>query len=83
VTDNQEWRLKQLEEEIRHEKEMRALQGARIDTHQDWLLSINATLDTVGARLNLISEMQKQTEAMLQNLIQALAREHKNGKGTE
>jgi hypothetical protein len=73
-------KLKQLEEEIRHEREMRALQGERIDTHQDWLERVNRTLDVVAARLDEVAEMHKQTETMFQNLIQILTREHSNGK---
>jgi hypothetical protein len=82
------WKLKQLEEQIRHEREMRVLQGSRIDTHQDWLTGVNATLDVVatrldvvGSRLEELSASQLRTEEMLQNLIQVLTREHTNGKG--
>jgi hypothetical protein len=83
-------KIKQLEEEIRHEKEMRTLQGQRIDTHQSWLEGVNATLAVVGTRLDMLgvrlealAASQEKTEAMLQNLIQTLAREHTNGKAVK
>lgn len=83
MTDREELRIKQLEEELRHEQAMRLLQGQRLDTHDDSLAAVRATLDVVGTRLDQLAVMQTKTESMLQNLIQILTKEHANGKAKE
>lgn len=40
-----EWKLKQLEEEARHEKAMRELQGNRLDAHDRSIAAIHEILD--------------------------------------
>ncbi len=83
----QEQRTRQLEEEMRHEQEMRRLQGERLDAHDASFAAVRTTLDIVGTRLDQITirleqiaEMQAKTESMLQDLIRAITTEHKNGK---
>jgi hypothetical protein len=95
MTDREEWRIKQLEEETRHETAMRQLQGQRLDAHDasigtviSTLASVASRLDSVAIRLdeltgrmNELAAMQAQTGKMLQDLIQAITRDHSNGKG--
>ena len=88
MTDREEWRIKQLEEELRHEVAMRALQGDRLDAHDQSIDAIRATLDVVATRLDGVTVrldqlaiMQTKTESMLQDLIRAITAEHSNGKG--
>jgi hypothetical protein len=83
-----EWKIKQLEEEARHEHAMRLLHGQRLDTHDEGFGHIQRTLDAVAGRLQEITQIQQQfaidqakTELMLRELIQAITREHSNGKG--
>jgi uncharacterized protein YajQ (UPF0234 family) len=81
MTDREEWRIKQLEEELRHEVAMRELQGQRLDTHDTSIAAVNATLAVVATRLDQLAAIQTQTAKMLQDLIQAITRDHSNGKG--
>jgi len=83
----QEQRIKVLEEEMRHEQEMRRIRGERLDAHDASFAFVRDTLDVVGVRLDKltvhleqIAEMQAKTEGMLQDLIQAITRTHGNGK---
>ena len=86
----EEWKLKQMEEELRHEQAMRALARERLDAHDRSLDAVQAILDGVarhleetGRRLDQVAVQQAKTESMLQDLIRAITREHTNGKGTE
>ena len=82
-----ELKIKQLEEELRHEQEMRRLQGGRMDAYDRSFAAIHATLDVVTSRLAVITEIQHEftisqgkTDSMLRDLIQAITRDHSNGK---
>jgi len=68
-----EYRLKVLEEEMRHEQAMAQLRGERLDAHDR---SIEALREMLG---HLIAQVDK-TQAMLQSLIQIIAAEHANGE---
>jgi hypothetical protein len=90
MTDREELRIKQLEEESRHEHAMRLLQAERLDAHDASLEGIRATLDVVGVRLDEASKLmaqlavsQTKTDAMLKDLIRAITAEHPNGKGKQ
>lgn len=83
---NSEQRIRQLEEEMRHEQEMRRLQGDRLDAHDASLSHVSTLLETITSRLDLTTmaidqlvASQAKTEAMLQNLIEAITRDHSNG----
>jgi hypothetical protein len=85
-----EQKLAQITEEMRHEQAMRRLQGDRLDSHDLSLAAIRATLDAVASRLDQTSMLvqqltvsQAQTEAMLRDLIQAIAHDHSNGPQPE
>jgi hypothetical protein len=82
-----DWKLKQLEEEVRHEKAMRELHAGHLDAHDRSFAAIHDTLSTVATRLDEITVLlnqtavsQAKTEMMLQDLIATIAREHGNGK---
>jgi len=82
-----EQKIKQLEEDFRHEYALRELQGNRLDTHDIHLTVVNATLDRIATQLSLvadrqtkITEQQFKTEKMLQDLIEALTKPGGNGK---
>jgi nucleoside-triphosphatase THEP1 len=83
-----EFRIKLLEEEMRHEVAMRALQGQRLDAHDVSISAITSTLAVIATRLDAVTvkidelaTMQHKTEKMIQDLIQAMTRDHSNGKG--
>ena len=82
-----DWRIKQLEEETRHEKAMRELHAGHLDAHDRSFAAIKDTLETVRRRLEEITQIQLQfavdqakTDMMLRDLIGTIAREHSNGK---
>jgi len=84
-----DWKIKQLEENLRHEQEMRKLQGDRLDTHDQHFAQLHLTLTEITNTINetnrLVAQLaveQTKTEMMLQNLIQTIAREHTNGKSS-
>jgi hypothetical protein len=82
-----DWRIKQLEEETRHEKAMRELHAGHLDAHDRSFAAIKDTLETVRRRLEETSQIvkdlaiaQSRTEMALANLIDTIVREHSNGK---
>jgi len=77
----EELRIKQLEEEMRHEQAMAKLRAERMDAHDR---SINALRELMGELTINVAKLQEETaktQTMLQSLIQILAAEHSNGKG--
>jgi hypothetical protein len=81
-----EIRIRQLEEEIRHEQAMRHLQGDRLDAHDLSVASLDAILQVVGTRLDQVSEklaevaeLQAQNAAAIRDLTQAIIRDRSNG----
>jgi len=79
MTDRAEVRIKQLEEESRHEHAMRLLQGGRIDAHDVTLDRVGIQFEQIGVQIKELVVAQAKTEAMLQDLIRVIAREHSNG----
>jgi len=85
-----DWKIKQLEEEVRHEKAMRELHRNHLDAHDRSIMAVDATLEAIKLRLEEITGIQKQfavdqakTDMMLRDLISTIAREHSNGKPTK
>jgi hypothetical protein len=81
-----EWKIKLLEEEARHEKAMRELQGARLDAHDRSIEAIHAILDRTeqnieqfSVGLKELTAAQMETQKMLQLFIESLTRSG-NGK---
>jgi len=68
-----EWKLKQLEEEARHEKAMRELQGGRLDAHDRSIAAISAILERTEKNIEALVAAQLVTEQMLQGLIKSLS----------
>ena len=64
-----EWKIKQLEEEARHEKAMRELQGARLDAHDRSVAAIHEILDRTERNIEALSVSQSQTNGMLKDLM--------------
>jgi hypothetical protein len=89
-----EFKIKRLETELRYEKELRELQGERLDTHDQHF----AAIDTIMARtekniedisasqlateknIEALSAAQLVTEQKLQDLIDLLTKSGTNGK---
>ena len=76
-----EWKIKQLEEEVRHEKAMRELQGTRLDTHDRSIAAIREILErtvqnieAMSAGLKDLTAVQAETQKMLQVFIESLTR---------
>jgi hypothetical protein len=88
-----EWRIKLLEEEARHEKAMRELQGTRLNSHDRSIEAIHAILDRTEQNIEQLSvglkeltaaqaeltAAQVETQKMLQLFIDSLTRSG-NGK---
>lgn len=74
-----EWKIKQLEEEARHEKAMRELQGTRLDAHDRSIAAIHEILDRTERNIEALAAAQLITEKMLQAFIESLGRAG-NGK---
>ena len=84
-----EWKIKQLEEEARHEKAMRELQGTRLDAHDRSIAAIaeilertEQNIEAMSAGLKDLTAAQVETQKMLQVFIESL-RLGANGKGIE
>ena len=75
-----EFKLRQVEEEARHEKAMRKLQGERLDAHDSTIAAIQLILERTERNIEALTVTQTVTEQKLQNLIDLIAREHTNGK---
>jgi hypothetical protein len=89
-----ELKIRRLEEETRHEKAMRELQGERLDLHDQSFDHTIAAFAAVGVQLEKIAEIQNRTEKnieaisvsqaltqkMLQDLIELLTKPGGNGK---
>ena len=74
-----EWKIKQLEEEARHEKAMRELQGDRLDTHDHSIGLILGMLERTAKNVEVMSELQIATQIMLQDLIKLMIKPGTNG----
>jgi len=72
-----EWKIKQLEEEARHEKAMRELQGARLDAHDRSVAAIHEMLDRTERNIEALSVSQSQTNGMLKDLMAVQAETQK------
>jgi hypothetical protein len=82
-----DWRIRQLEEEARHEKAMREIHASDLDVHDRGISAIDASLAAIGSRLEEITAVQMKaaveqakTEKMLQDLTALLTRTNANGK---
>jgi hypothetical protein len=90
----EEWKLKQMDEELRHEQAMRKLQSERLDSHDASFDHCITAFDRIRASLEEIVQVQKQfavdhaifaeeqakTDSMLRDLIAALTNTGGNGK---
>jgi hypothetical protein len=74
-----EWKIKQLEEELRHEHAMRELQGSRLDAHDRSFDAIREIQAKTEQMLQDLTAKQTKTEGMLQDLIRAITAERSNG----
>jgi len=72
-----EWKIKQLEEEARHEKAMRELQGTRLDAHDRRIAAIHEILDRTERNIEALSVSQSQTDGMLKELMAVQAETQK------
>jgi polysaccharide pyruvyl transferase WcaK-like protein len=72
-----EWKIKQLEEEARHEKAMRELQGTRLDAHDRSIAAIHEILDRTERNIEALSVSQSQTSGMLKDLMAVQAETQK------
>lgn len=82
-----EWKIKLLEEELRHEQAMRQLHGNRLDAHDRSITAIHEILDRTERNIEALSTDLKaltaavaETQKMLQVFIESLGRSG-NGKG--
>jgi hypothetical protein len=82
-----ERKIKQIEEETRHENAMRLLQAEHLDAHDTSIAAIQKILErteknieTLTADVISLTASQTATQQMLKDLIAAMAREHTNGK---
>jgi predicted transcriptional regulator len=82
-----EVKIRQLEEQLRHEKTMRKLQADRLDTHDQSFDHVISGFDAIQRNLEEIVQVQKQfavdqakTDSMLRDLIAALTKTGGNGK---
>ena len=76
-----EWKIKQLEEEARHEKAMRELQGTRLDAHDRSIAAIHKILErteknieALDGALKELAAAQMDTHKILQVFIESLGR---------
>jgi len=82
-----EFKLKQIEEEARHEKAMREFHSTHLDAHDSSIAAIQVILertekniDALTIDVSALAVSQKHTDKMLQDLIALLTRENTNGK---
>jgi hypothetical protein len=75
-----DWKIKQLQEEARHEHAMRELQGNRLDTHDSSISAIQVILERTETNIEALTASQTVTQKMLQDLIALLTRTNTNGK---
>ncbi|MBZ5619769.1 MAG: hypothetical protein LAQ69_13745 [Acidobacteriia bacterium] len=82
-----DWKIKQLEEEARHEKAMRELQSNRLDTHDRSIAAIQIILERTEKNIEAtdkniasLTASQEVTQKMLQDLIALLTKANINGK---
>jgi hypothetical protein len=72
-----EWKIKQLEEEARHEKAMRELQGTRLDAHDRSIAAIREILERTEKNIEALSVAQSSSDGMLKELAAAQMDTHK------
>jgi len=89
-----EWKLKQLDELMRHETVMRELQGNRLDSHDRSIAAIREIMERTETNIEALSaaqlvteqniaalsKIQIETQQMLQLFIESLTRGNGNGK---
>ena len=71
-----EQRIKQLEQDVRHEQVMRRIMGDRLDAH-------DLSLGAVRQILTEIAHSQQRTQEQLEQLTELLVRNHSNGKSKD
>ena len=74
-----EQRLEKVEEAVRHEREMRRLNDARLDAHDTSFDAIRQILDEAARIVKDTAAQQQRTDAMVNELVQALLRGRQNG----
>ena len=73
-------KIRRLEEEARHEKTMRELQGERLDIHDRHFELLDGILERTEKNIEALSVSQVLTQKMLQDLIELLTKPGGNGK---
>ena len=75
----EELRIKQLEEEMRHEQAMAKLRAERLDAHDRSIDTLRELMRDLTENVGKLQEETAKTQTMLQSLIQLIAAEHSNG----